>query len=857
MFGAASGTDGEARNTLEISTINDQRRGESTQGLTVPRLHLDWSRGIGRSSASDGFDRVSCGNEIEIHDEVGLLDCLRCFPHMSCSSDTTQIFRICGAQLCRWADEWAQGRGIDTVRVLSPLDVLRRMCPGLKDEAADYLYAALADWQTENTGATAIIDILARANGTNANLPDILYALWPVRLWRAVPSLAHAAEWLLWLSEQHEDDPLLALASEQARLWREVAGDASIAYDARLPGEAVLLLEMWLFGEIPAPVDGTNQSTTSLANRASLSPLIRTVFPASVPVAWCERARVLWERSLPSSSGGALWNRLASVRLAPELRKIAAKIVAKYALHYPAILTPALVVSLSLHLPDEEIAALQQICPPLAPALLTTDMPPLSVMNWFQREYLPYRIWQVQYGDSHVAERVIAAAHSFARWCLAFYPPAIAGGRGSEFLAIQDGKRLRGPATINQVTLWIILDGLTLPDAEFLLRELQGMEPRLSQDILRPVVSSLPTITSFTKNALMNGSPPGTYSLAGERAPAPSPAFARARRLLDRDSDVEIAQQAQHGDILVLSLLEPDFTYHSRRGSVATGSLRHQVNGVLLAAAAKIGDIVRAIPDDKTLRVILSTDHGRLLDSSGTRNCPVPAGMDSELRAAWRSPASAAEGIEYGADGVCFVSGDESNTEASADRGIVYLSAQRFELPTDCAIVLGPSSFYQNDGRGGPTPFAHGGLWPEEVLTPWAELRRDAAVHTTRPPVKCLISGQGRVGSHLETVEMVFENGSQIPLFVASVSLVTASGQSLMLGLPEQGILIPPFATGEGKATVPVWPSSAELLSLTVQVEIALPNGERFPIPEGEIECELTTSALYEQTLSARDLMDF
>lgn len=115
----------------------------------------------------------------------------------------------------------------------------------------------------------------------------------------------------------------------------------------------------------------------------------------------------------------------------------------------------------------------------------------------------------------------------------------------------------------------------------------------------------------------------------------------------------------------------------------------------------KISDIVNAVPAEIPLKIVITTDHGRLLARS-TRRKSIPAGMIGHGRAAW------------GVSGRQF-----EQTGYFIEDNVVYLHGERFGLPNDAALCLNDDSFYTNDGKTGVEFYPHGGVYPEEVIIPW------------------------------------------------------------------------------------------------------------------------------------------
>ena len=125
------------------------------------------------------------------------------------------------------------------------------------------------------------------------------------------------------------------------------------------------------------------------------------------------------------------------------------------------------------------------------------------MQQWFTKEYLPYRCWQVEFGDSEAACTVARIARRFSEWYLEEYAVAIAGGAGKARLAVTHAETVRRNQE-RQVTLWVVLDGLHYTDSIALARKVAGQ--RLAQDEHAVTFSTLPTITDFAKPSLLEWS---------------------------------------------------------------------------------------------------------------------------------------------------------------------------------------------------------------------------------------------------------------------------------------------------------------------------------------------------------------
>lgn len=74
--------------------------------------------------------------------------------------------------------------------------------------------------------------------------------------------------------------------------------------------------------------------------------------------------------------------------------------------------------------------------------------------------------------------------------------------------------------------------------------------------------------------------------------------------------------------------MEPDSTYHKRN---SYASLKNDIDARLQAITKNIGELVNAIDASLPLRIVITSDHGRLLGTTA-RNFAVPAAMQAHGR---------------------------------------------------------------------------------------------------------------------------------------------------------------------------------------------------------------------------------
>jgi hypothetical protein len=689
---------------------------------------------------------------------------------------------IRGETVCRWAESFFRARNLPFEIAVSPTKALRNACPELSVEQAGALFNALGNHYQEL--------------GHPIKLIDVLEALYPTGPWQAIPTRLHTATWILWLWHNKLPDYTYPLLKSQATQWRTSCADEdSYFYDVHTLVEAEKLLRVWL-----GIADRPRHPTLGL-------------FPCEVPANWQQMTRLEWASQI-LSKGWDLFDEIRSIKLPPELHNIAASVTFDFYKANPALLTQKRVNILSGYLTSKDALRLQNLCPPSDPGELPVS--PTEVFQWFKMRYLPYRKWQVDFGDSAADQRIIELAASFAQWCLDIYPAALSGAK--DFLAISNASSLQ-KSRHDCVTLWAILDGLHCADAKTLCQLIEP-DSRLTMEIESVTLSPLPTITHFCKKSVLYGQPPAmveTKSL--------NPDFPGAISLPENKDPIPILRKAKEGDIFVWRIEEPDKTYHK---PFERKILLAKVESQLKYIADQINLAARAVPNEHTLRVVISTDHGRLLSAS-KRTHSVPTDMETHGRAA------------YGNSGIPF---DASGYLVKEAEQIVYLHRTRFQLPVDCAVALDANSFVMNDGKTGTEEFSHGGLYPEEVLVPWMQFARD-----WKPPiVQCRVSGKAVAGKTGE-LRIHFENPGKVPIFAAELNINLGNQEIRQVPID---ITLTPMSSTDNHVSIENWPSKAQCERASGYIVFQMPNQKGFQCPATFV---MASEQMYAQDTDASVLL--
>ena len=671
-------------------------------------------------------------------------------------ADQTRPLMIRGEGLCNWAEAFYQARGIAYRETRSIKNEIRAVCPGLTDDHIQALVHQLG-------GKLQALNRPLTAQG-------LLQTLYPAAFWKAPLSLRHAANWLLWVYEENPADYVQPLLRQIGELWRMEANHSALeSYRACVCQQAQQMLVDWL----------------GIGDR-SASPIVDE-FPIEVPEAFQEKARLTWSKQIIESRG-AFFDQIEKLRIPFALKKQAAKETCRYFINHPDELTLIRLDQLSVYLTQNELNQLHQRLAPPDPGELPDE--PVEVLNWFRNDYLPYREWQHYVNAPKGKEKVLQAARKFATWYLDRYPKALAGAPLHNWINFNKVNQLS--CGENCLILLVVLDGLHVTDARFLLQSIRSHTQRLSLVSEDLAFTSLPTITQFAKEALFRGVPPVKVldvEPIGEILPE------------DKSPATRLAK-VQNKGIYLWRVLEPDRTYHQKNKSE---NLRQDVEGRLEAESLKIKEIVETIPDNIVMQIIVTTDHGRMLGQA-VRTIPVPDGMQGHGRAAWGKIAKIYPEAGY-----------------VIEDPLVYLFAESFGLPEDVVIILDESAFRGNDNRAGSEIYPHGGMFPEEIIVPWIVLARDYV----RPEVEITISGRS-TARRSGALQIHVLNKSDIDLTLKDVVISFRHGSEKKLDVE---VFIGACSEKTHSIELDTWPSPSDVKYISAVVRLGQPNQLVFDYP--------------------------
>ncbi len=659
--------------------------------------------------------------------------------------------------ICNWAQAFCEARQFLCRELISPISELLAICPELDETQAEKIFTAIG---------SQVFDEIDRP----LSIRKVLNAISRSNTWVNEPSVRHTAEWLLWLIDYKPQKYLQPLLRQMCRLWMDTfQNPENIAYSATDAESALSLLNGWL-------------GITPQSEYAKWSE-----FPLVVPAPIKAKAREYWNRQLIESKGAWL-DAYATWPTQSALKKAMAEEAFKYFKKHPGNLTRERFDALAAFLSWQDQKELQILLPPS----IVSEMPtsPESVLEWFLKEYLPYRRWQFGKDDETARHILNERAKSFGYWYLENYPKALSGGEMRRYISF-DRAAVVAKTSEQFVTLLIVLDGLHVGDAHSLHLKIQELTPRLclaSDDL---VFTALPTVTEFCKEALFRGVPPvqtDQVQPIGTIIP-------------ESEMPVSRLATANPGDVFLWRVQEPDHTYHSRNKFDA---LIRKVEAEIESFAKIIQDIVEQVPSEVPLQIIITTDHGRLIGVS-KRSISIPPGMESHGRAAWGTTE-----LDFRHEGY-LVKGD-----------MVFLSAERYGMAYDVAMPLNDETYVTSDGKTGQEAFTHGGLYPEEVIIPWIAFVRDYV----KPRVEVKITGRASAGKP-GTLVITVTNLGDVDITLIGIELDFGSRHEQQANLE---LSISQSTSEEFRLDIQKWPTNVELSKSRCICQIKQPNGLVFSV---------------------------
>jgi hypothetical protein len=681
--------------------------------------------------------------------------------------------------LCDWAEDFCKGRGIPCRELLSPVSEIVAICPTITPEQAEQAYHAIGQRKYSEIDRPLTI-------------AKILNAISPCQLWEGATSRNHAADWLIWLIDFKPEEYFHPLLKTLCDYWvSKATGAERVAYSVQDVQSALSVIKGWI-GLSQAPV------------YKNLSD-----FPRAVPVSIKNEARSQWKKQFVETRGSFLANALHS----PMHNALKSVLAEEAYLHFKKRqkdFTRDHFDALAPFLSWQEQQDLRVMLPPLAVLEMPDD--PHEVLAWFRESYLPYRGWQFETGDEEARAILDARAKQFAKWYLARYPKALSSGNMGDCLSFAK------IVTITQnskqfVTLVVVLDGLHVGDGRTLNVQLREQALRLNVVVDDVAFTAIPTVTEFCKSALFMGVQPN-------QAESVQPI---GHIIPENELPSSRLSTAILGDIFLWRIQEPDRTYHSKGKNDA---VLRKVEAELSSFVKIINDIAEQVPSNIPLQIIITTDHGRLIDIA-KRKIPVPEEMSSHGRAAWGKT-----DIDFGQSDYVIIG------------NLAYLKGERFGMKYDMALPLDNQMFFAVDGKGGQEAFPHGGLYPEEVIVPWIVFVRDYV----KPEVSVTLAGAADAGKSGK-LNISINNYGEVVITMISIELLFGD-RKIRIG--DLDASVSGRAIENVSVEIQQWPTSAEIKHAQCECYFRQPNGSIFVV---NTSTDLRSNEMYTSDNILEDLL--
>jgi len=513
-----------------------------------------------------------------------------------------------------------------------------------------------------------------------------------------------------------------------------------------------------------------------------------------VPTGILKEIKSEWMKRLIESDG-VYFEKMLTFPLPVALRQELAQLAFEFFQQNPKYLTREFIRQLQPYLADHKLRALEEHLPPSEPYLLPVQEQ--DVLDWFQDQYLPYRRWQVHFGNEQDQEKAQSHAQAFADWYLKRYPQWLLKPGWLSFQRTADLRKTHQ----DKLTLCVILDGLPAWDAEDFARTISVKIGRLELQQKAYCFAPLPTVTEFAKDALLKGVPP---RLASEYPPL-------GNVLSDNVSPRHELENHRPGDLIFWRIGQPDAAYHFEANIKREKRVRAELETILQT----IQEVVESLPSEFLLQIIITTDHGRLLNSKSPRRLLAPEWMQAHGRVAW---------------GRIDRQFSENGFSIDENAGWVAVHGERFGMTYDMLIAWGEDCF--QNAQTGNESYPHGGLFPEEVIVPWFVFERDFQ----SPKLSVTISGKGEAEC-IGTMQVKITNLGRIALRCLTITLSH--------GIQVSGHWdVPPLQETQFSVSLNPWPVKADLTTLKATLLLQQPSGRTFTV---ETAPSLEVVALYER----------
>ena len=396
-------------------------------------------------------------------------------------------------------------------------------------------------------------------------------------------------------------------------------------------------------------------------------------------------------------------------------------------------------------------------------------------LNWATDEYMPYFAWVIR--NRQPRDFQIELANRFADWMVHNYPkflfssnPPIITSQLSRVQQLLDSQEA-------DVVLWFIIDGLTWWQGKRLANIFTEVGMGVTE--IRPTLSALPSVTSISKRAIVQGyldrtitTQPISQILRNRFETIQNNIYVSTQY---QEIEAAINSLTNNSKPTILALLYNALDEQNHHSSGFTDD--ESVDGHLkLIASLANKSFQQCLQRGLKIVALVISDHGSTLLPA---ECPVIKLPNFALE--FNDDVLEDEVINnrkssYQGTRSCAINNTPSQNELSnLAQDWYYLASDLYNLPQDFLI---PKSYAAVNRR--PGGWTHGGATPEETIVSYIELQ-PTPVQIISPVVK--IEGNFKP-NQVSTLQVLVENLNPVPLRKVRLEISNAPVNTIWSDVP-------------------------------------------------------------------------